>query len=315
MTDGQATGGAVVASSTVSRKVLYTAASGVLTFLVTNALKQPILTSVTLSILIGGIALIVRFLADFERRLARVEAVAYTGQEQMQRLVAEAFSKIDDATEMFALIEASKLPPGLVERLIRQSAKIPQSPPIVYNFVQGELREMADNVQQLVERGSISYSGEDRDWLLGLTASAITSIDAVSLAVVDRGLWSSEMGQRYMEAQQGAVVRNVSIRRIFVHEANPEDPGAGDIESACAEQRSAGIDVRVLKSVPPQLQADMAGFIVFDGVISYQLTPAAATKETDRPVVLETQIVLREHQVHKRAQLFEKLWKAAEESS
>jgi hypothetical protein len=312
MTEAKPAGEVVVAPSTVSRKIFYTAASGVLTFLITNALEQPIATSVTLSILIGGIALMVRFLVDFERRLAVVEALARSGQKRMEHLVGEAFSKIDDATELFRLIEASKLPPGLVEGLVRHSTKItPSSPSIVYRFVEAELRDMSECLKQLSEGGTVTYYGEDRDWLLGLTAYATTSIDAISMASVDRGLWYSEIGQRYMEAQRLAVERQVAIRRIFILE--PDDDA--DIEWACSEQRKVGIHVRVLErsGIPAALKVQVLDFIIFDQVISYETTPAAAVTDTDRPAVAETQLVLREHRVRDRVRVFEALWAAARE--
>ncbi|MGA5301395.1 hypothetical protein ACPCHT_15800 [Nucisporomicrobium flavum] len=312
MTDSKPTGEVVVAPSTVSRKIFYTAASGVLTFLITNALEQPVATSVTLSILIGGIFLMVRFLVDFERRLAVVEALSRAGQKRMENLVSEAFAKIDDATELFRLIEASKLPEGLVEGLVRHSTKItPHSPSIVYQFVQAELQDMSECLKQLSEGGTVTYYGEDRDWLLGLTTYATTSIDAISLASVDRGLWYSEIGQRYMEAQRQAVEREVAVRRIFILE--PDDDA--DIGWACDEQRKVGIHVRVLERsrIPAALKVQVLDFIIFDEVVSYETTPAAAVTDTDRPAVAETQLVLREHRVRDRVRVFEALWGAARE--
>ena len=144
MTDKPATD-VQVAPSTVSRKIFYTAASGVLTFLITNALDQSLATSVILSILIGGIALLVRFLVDFERRLAVVEALARSSQIRMEKLVGDAFSKINDATELFRSIEASALQTDLVTQLVRHSTGITQaSPKLIYRFVRSEIREMSE---------------------------------------------------------------------------------------------------------------------------------------------------------------------------
>jgi hypothetical protein len=63
--------------------------------------------------------------------------------------------------------------------------------------------------------GYVAYDGEDRDWLLGLTRHAQSSIDTTSLMAVDAsgggfgegGLWSSDLGRRYLEVQREAVQR------------------------------------------------------------------------------------------------------------
>ena len=59
--------------STVVRTAVVTVVAGGLAFLVGGALDQPPAISVTLSIVVGGITLMVRFLIEFERRLAAVE--------------------------------------------------------------------------------------------------------------------------------------------------------------------------------------------------------------------------------------------------
>jgi len=304
----------VVAPSTVSRKIFYTAASGVLTFLITNALEQSLATSVILSILIGGIALLARFLVDFDRRLAVVEALARSSQVRMEKLVGDAFSKINDATELFRSIEASALQTDLVTQLVRHSTGITQSSPkLIYRFVRSEIGEMSEFLKEMAEGGDVTYYGEDRDWLLGLTRHASESIDAISLASVDRGLWMSEIGQRYLEAQRQAVEENgVTIRRIFLLDT-PEMASQPDIRWACQEQRKFGIHVRVLDraGIPPMLRVQVLDFILFDRVLSYETTPASAVTETERPAVAETRLVLRDSRVTERIQVFRLLWEAA----
>lgn len=313
---GKAPTEVVVAPSTVSRKIFYTAGSGILTFLITNALEQSLATSVILSILIGGIALMTRLLVDFDRRLAVVEALARTSQVRMERLVGDAFSKINDATELFRSIEASALQTDLVTQLVRHSTGITQaSPKLIYRFVRAEIKDMSEFLKEMAEGGDVTYYGEDRDWLLGLTRHAAESIDAISLASVDRGLWLSEIGQRYLEAQRQAVEENgVSIRRIFLLDT-PEMANQPDIRWACQEQQKFGIHVRVLDraNIPPMLRVQVLDFILFDGVLSYETTPASAVTDTERPAVAETRLVLRSSRVTERAQVFKLLWEAARE--
>src|SRR6185369_11607543 len=166
-------------SNNVIRTAVLTVASGGATFLVTNGLDQPQAICIILSILIGGFALLVRFLVDFENRLAAVEQLERDGMTDMKKLVGDAFSEISEATALFGLIEASALQTDLVTQLVRNSTNIsPDSPPIVYKFVQAKIKEMSDFLKQLAEGGTVTYYGEDRDWLLGLTRTATASVDA-----------------------------------------------------------------------------------------------------------------------------------------
>lgn len=297
--------------SSVTRKALLTVATGGLTFFITNALNQPQAVQITLSILIGGIALIVRFLVDFEKRLAAVEQLEKDGMADMKRLVGDAFSEINEATELFGLIEASALQTDLVTQLVRNSTQIsPTSPPIVYHFVQAKIKETSDFLKQLAEGGTVTYYGEDRDWLLGLTRNATISIDAISLTAVDHGLWQSEIGQRYLDAQRRVAGAGKRVRRIFVLDSPTmaDDP---TIRQACEEQRRMKIDVRLLDraAVPPPLQVQVRDLIVFDDTLAYETNPTTA--DPQHAQIAETRLVLTDSRVKECAQLFRELWEVS----
>ncbi|WP_405433098.1 hypothetical protein [Micromonospora sp. NBC_00617] len=313
-TPSEAAATVVAAPSTVTRKMAVTAATGAATFLITNALKQPVTTSITLSILIGGITLLVRFLVDFEQRLAVVEASSRSGQVRMERLVGDAFAKINDATRLFGSIEASAVQTDLVTQFVQHSTEIsPDSPPLIYNFVRTQIRDMSDFIKEMAEGGDVTYYGEDRDWLLGLTRHVCESIDAISLASVDGGLWRSEFGQRYLDAQRQAVEENEArIRRIFIVD-DRRDLAHPDMQRACRQQEEFGIQVRVLdrERTPPVLRPQVVDFIVFDGVLSYETTPASSLVNDAMPVIAETRLVLRTPRVMERVQVFRALWAAA----
>jgi hypothetical protein len=295
--------------SSVTRKALVTVVLGGATFLITNALNQPQHVQITLSILIGGIALILRFLVDFENRLAAVEKLEKDGMTEMKQLVGDAFSEISEATELFGLIEASALQTDLVTQLVRNSTQIsPTSPPIVYHFVQAKIRETSDFLKQLAEGGTVTYYGEDRDWLLGLTRNATVSIDAISMTAVDHDLWQSEIGQRYLDAQRRAAGSGKRVRRIFVLDA----PAMGDdpaIRRACEEQREMRIDVRLLDraAVPPPLRVQVRDLIVFDDILAYETNPTT-TADPRHAQIAETRLVLTDSRVKECAQLFRELW-------
>ncbi len=295
--------------SSVTRKALLTVGLGGATFLITNALNQPQHVQITLSILIGGIALILRFLVDFENRLAAVEKLEKDGMAEMKTMVGAAFSEISEATELFGLIEASALQTDLVTQLVRNSTQIsPTSPPIVYHFVQAKIRETSDFLKQLAEGGTVTYYGEDREWLLGLTRNATMSIDAISMTAVDHDLWQSEIGQRYLDAQRRAAGAGKRVRRIFVLDspAMAEDPA---IRRACEEQRDMRIDVRLLDraAVPPPLRVQVRDLIVFDDTLAYETNPTT-TADPKHAQIAETRLVLTDSRVKECAQLFRELW-------
>jgi hypothetical protein len=299
--------------SSVVRTALLTIASGGVTFLVTNGLDQSPANCIMLSILIGGIALMVRFLVDFESRLAAVEKLERDGMADMKQLVGDAFSEISEATALFGLIEASALQTDLVTQLVRNSTQIsPTSPPIVYKFVQAKIKEMSDFLKQLAEGGTVTYYGEDRDWLLGLTRTATTSVDAISLAAVDHDLWHSEIGQRYLDAQRRAARAGRRVRRIFVldHPDMEYDPA---LRQAYEEQRQMLIDVRLLDrtAVPTPLQVQVRDLILFDDILAYETTPT--TSDPRLAQVAETRLVLTDARVKECSQLFRELWEVSRE--
>ena len=297
----------------VLKTAALTVASGGVTFLVTNGLDQPQAICIILSILIGGIALMVRFLVDFENRLAAVEQLERDGMDDMRKLVGDAFSEISEATALFGLIEASALQTDLVTQLVRNSTQIsPTSPPIVYRFAQAKVKEMSDFLKQLAEGGTVTYYGEDRDWLLGLTRTATTSVDAISMAAFDHDLWRSEIGQRYLDAQRRAARDGRRVRRIFVLDTPDleEDP---ELRRAYEEQREMLIEVRLLDrtAVPTPLQVQVRDLILFDDILVYETTPTTA--DPTRAQVAETRLVLTDSRVKECSQLFRELWDVSRE--
>ncbi|MEU8818419.1 DUF6879 family protein [Actinoplanes sp. NPDC048796] len=297
----------------VLRTALATLATGGLTYLITNGLDQPQSVCLTLSVLIGGIVVIIRFLIEFEKRLAVVERLQKDGMEDMKKLVGDAFTEISEATALFGLIEASALQTDLVTQLVRNSTNIsPDSPPIVYQFVQAKIKETSDFLKQLAEGGTVTYYGEDRDWLLGLTRHATESVDAISLAAVDHDLWQSEIGQRYLDAQRRAARAGKRVRRIFVLDV-PDMEHEPSLRKAYQEQREMLIDVRLLDraAVPTPLQVQLRDLIIFDDTLAYETTPT--TNDPQLAQVAETRLVLTDSRVKECAQLFRELWDVSRE--
>ncbi|MFI5935181.1 DUF6879 family protein [Actinoplanes sp. NPDC051494] len=301
-------------ASSVTRKVLTTVATGGLTFLITNALNQPQAISITLSVLIGGIALLIRFLADFEKRLAALERIEAESIVAMRRLVDDTFPQISKATELYRKIDNSALDADVVTELVENSTRISRDAPrIVQHFVQAKIKETAGLLKQLAEGGTITYYGEDREWLLGLTRTATIGIDAISMAAVDHGLWQSEIGQRYLDAQRRVAAAGKRVRRIFVLDAQgtADDPA---LLRVCAEQRRMQIHVRLLAraDVPPHLKVQVRDMIVFDDTLAYETTPTL-TNDPELAQISETRLVLTIDRVKECAQLFADLWDVSTE--
>ncbi|WP_306207860.1 DUF6879 family protein [Actinoplanes sp. RD1] len=295
----------------VARKILTTVATGGLTFLITNAANLPQDTSLTLSVLIGGIALLIRFLIDFDRRLGVVERLARDGLTGTRKLVTDAFGDISEATDLHRMIGLSSLGEEVIRNLVRNAVLVPAAAPeIIHRFVRARIAETSELLKQVSDGGTVTYYGEDREWLLGLTRNATASIDAISLAAVDHSLWQSETGQRYLDAQRVAAADGTKVRRIFVLDT-AADAGDKDLALVCSEQVRLGIDVRLLvrDDVPQQLRVH--DLIVFDDTLAYEMTPTSSDPQLAQ--IAETRLVLTEYRVQQCVQLFRELWEVSRE--
>jgi hypothetical protein len=310
------------AARSILRKVLITTFTGGLAYLITNTSGESQIWSITLSTFIGSVILVIQFLIDFENRLGSVEEAHNRHAESMERLVNEGFTKISEATELFGLIERSPLGTEVMLQLVRHSVRIqPGTPSLVFDFAQSEITRMAEFMKELSGGAEVTYDGEDRDWLLALARNARSTIDATSFStwgsgtgVVDEGLWKSDLGQRYLEAQRDAVDRGVAIRRLFIMDS-PGLSGDAEVLKACLAQREIGVQVRILdpSAIPAKRRSQLLDFIIFDSVICYELTSAPRIGRDDSTVIANTRLVLTPHRVAERAQGFKDLWASAQE--
>jgi hypothetical protein len=284
--------------SSVLRKILVTAITGGGAYLITSLTEQPQIWSLTLSAFIGGVALVVQFLVDLE---ARMKA----------------------ATVLFGLIEASALQNDVVTQLVRHATEIDgDSPALVRSFAQAEIVRMSEFLKELADGGDVTYDGEDPNWLLGLTRSATSAIDATSLTTmdphgkgfVDESFWDSDLGLRYLEAQREAVTRGVIIRRVFIL-VEPDLAREPELVKIYKDQKDLGIDVRIL--APSMLRgtrrSSIFDFMLFDNIISYEFTPVSRVDDATRGGIVNTRLVLRDYRVQDRIQRFRDLWASATE--
>jgi hypothetical protein len=257
-----------------------------------------------------GVALIL-FIVDTEIRLSAVN-----------ECVTASFARIGRLAELSANIERSSLGAALLAEFLETASQVDgRVNPLLRRVASREVEQVTAFVRQLQVGGEIAYDGEDRDWLLGLTQEAESSIDAISLSTVDAGvrgldggLWTSDLGIRYLDDQRKAIARKVRIRRIFVFE---DEKMARDesVLRVTQTQRNAGVQVRMLdhQLIPDYLQSMIFDFIIFDGAVSYETTPATSfSSNQKRPSILRTRLAPEPVWVRALEQLFEQLWEHAD---
>jgi hypothetical protein len=292
----------------------------VVTTLVTDAAQGPQIWGLTLSVFIAGVTLVTQMLAELEKRLASVQ----DGQQRLARdvkdLVDSGFQKVNQASELFGRVDASALPTDEVLQLVRHSTRLDAAvPPLITRFTQAEITRVSAFLKELTDGDNVHYEGEDRDWMLSLTRSVASSIHATSLTTVDAGgtsftdggLWTSDLGQRYLDAQREAIARGIQICRVFILDKAELASEPGFLE-VCRLQREMGIQVRVLDAatVPSRHKASLFDFILFDDVLSYEVTPALRI-DGGRSATLTTRLELRPARVKDRSLRFAELWESA----
>jgi hypothetical protein len=315
--------GAPVPVSRVIWRIVTALLIGGAVYLVTNATHLETPWRLTLSTFIGGAVLVVRFLAEIEDRLMAVEAQqtrrleameqkqeAHAGEVQM--LVRDGFAKINPATELFGLVETSALRPDPVIQLVQHSTQLTtDQSSLVSRLAEQEILRTSRFLKELSD-GTASYDGEDRDWLLTLAGLAQVSIDATSLNTVDtRGnafdssFWQSDLGQRYLRAQQRLTRNGVKIRRIFIVD-RPVIGSSSDFLAMCRKQAQLHIEVRILDTAEYE---ELSDFVLFDNKIAYETIPASSIDSF--PGILHTQLQLRPELVSKRVEQYRELWDSA----
>jgi hypothetical protein len=256
-----------------------------------------------------GSALIL-FIVDTEIRISAVDDRMAAG-----------FAKIGRSAELSAMMERSVLDTALLTDFLETASRTDgRVNPLLRRLARREIERVTSFVRQLPVGSEIAYDGEDRDWLLGLTREAERSIDAISLSTVDAGmrgfdggLWTSDLGTRYLELQREAIARHVSIRRIFVFE-NENLAHDETFLKITQMQRDVGVEVRMLdhQLIPDWMRSMIFDFIVFDGAVSYETTPATTfTAGQTRPAIVRTLLAPMSARIRDLEDQFERLWDAA----
>jgi len=311
----------------IFRKVLIALIGGGIAYLITQLAPDSggdggrALWELTIAIFIAGVTLVVQFIAGLDDRVIGLESRQAEHHRGVKGLIDQKFSEINEATELFGLVEGSALQTEQTIQLIRHSTKIKETTSsLVRHLAEAEINRMSLFLKELSDGSTVSYDGEDRDWLLALALNTRRTLDATSLSMVDAGnsgfdggFWLTDMGQRYLDLQQEITRRGGVVRRVFIESGDLiDDPSFLEV---CQVQKEAGIGVRL---IDPDKSANIPhsalfGFIVFDGEISYEVTPAARFRNNEQPTIVSTQLVLQPARVRERIRHFEALWEAATE--
>jgi hypothetical protein len=283
---------------------------GLITLVVSDIGGMQVANSLELAAVVAfGIALVL-FIVDTEIRVSAV------GER-----VSASFMQIGRLAELFALMERSSLGPALLADFLETASEVDgRVNPLLQRLARREVERVTEFVRQLPVGGGIAYDGEDRDLLLGLAREAEHSIDAISLSTVDvgmrgfdGGLWTSDLGHRYLQLQREAITRKVRVRRIFLFE-NEDLARDETFMSITQMQRDAGVEVRMLdhQLIPEWMRSMIFDFIVFDEAVSYETTPATSfTAGQTRPAVVRTYLAASPDRIHDLERKFEQLWEAA----
>lgn len=277
---------------------------GLITLVAANIGGMQVRNSLELAAVVAFGAALILFIVDAEARFSAVS-------ERME----DGFAKLGKSVEASARAEQSLLGTTQLAEFLGTVD------PLLQRLARREIERATSFVRQLPVGTEVAYEGEDRDWLLGLTREAAFSIDAISLSTVDAGvfgldggLWTSDLGIRYLELQREAVARKVRIRRIFVFESAemPDDESFLRIPQA---QRDVGIEVRMLDRplIPHWMKSIIFDFIIFDGAVSFETTPATNfAVDQARPGKLRTRLALTPDRIRDLEEQFELLWEAAD---
>jgi hypothetical protein len=301
-------------------RILVTMALGGGTYLLGNVVHQAPAQSLMLSVFVGGVVLVLQLLIEFETRVTALEVGQDRLAAEVRSVVAQTFSAVSEATELFGRVEASALRDDVV-RTARSALRIGRPAPLLVDLARAQLERTSHLLEQVGGSSEVSYDGEDRDWLLSLTYHVKSTLDATSRGsfgpdgrFVDEGLWRTELGRRYLEMQARALRNGVTIRRVFILDG-AELLGDPDFREICDEQRDLGILVRavVLQKVRSAGVSFVADFILFDDAVSYESTLLRPRTGQGQPMYVATTLVLDRVRIGQQRQRFDELWASPDE--
>ncbi|MGH3727300.1 MAG: DUF6879 family protein [Micromonosporaceae bacterium] len=263
---------------------------------------------------VGGMAFLSQILLDVAAQVHELRAVA----------TAERIAPLDQSGERPAILgdrpSSYEFDDVLADLVSKAMSIDSRTPSLLRVLGREELRAASKLLHEFGRQDDVSYDGEDRHWLLRLThhtghsiqATSKTTVDAGGRGFGDGGLWLSELGQRYLQAQAKAVSRGVAIQRVFIMD-RPELLKDETFIEIYRQQKRCGIQVRVIdpSELPGGPQNSPDDFILFDNEINYETIPADNPLPSGHPVIVKTTLISDTDRLAERAQYFDQLWAAA----
>ncbi|MFF1272936.1 DUF6879 family protein [Streptomyces marokkonensis] len=233
-------------------KILVTVVVSTVAYVLTNLVDQSgdELWKIAVAVVIGGSALIVQYMVDFEQRLVTVE----TGHRERSRELGVQFNQLSEAAGLLSELDEAGMSTSDARRLIKSLNRVgQQGPEIVKAFARSEVENLASVVTDLTGM-TAHWPRDNNEWLIRLTECARRTIDATSSSV-DQPFWNTDSAGPYLDAQAEAMrARGVTIRRLFMikeeERANPDFMRR--FTRLCQDQRDAGISVRFLSLPLPE---------------------------------------------------------------
>jgi hypothetical protein len=166
----------------VVRKVLLAVLTGAVAFTVTNLSDQPAFPALVLSLLVGGIVLLVQFLHDLERRQSALEEAVGALRalpEQTGQLLRTEARAIGDAVRLHQRLAGTEDGLDLAGRL---ADRLAGGDGLAMRVARSEITAAAGFLDVVRRGGEAVAEGEERDWLIELTRLGTRSLDAISRA-------------------------------------------------------------------------------------------------------------------------------------
>ncbi|MFE9442203.1 hypothetical protein ACFYO2_25090 [Streptomyces sp. NPDC006602] len=289
-------------------KTLITVVVGTVAYVITNLIdqSQDELWKLAMSVVIGGSALIVQYMVDFEKRLGAVE----TGQHTQTQVLGHRFTQLSEAAGLLNELDQAGMSTADARRLIKSASQVGlQGPEIVKAFARAEIDSLASVVTDLTGM-SAHWQRDNNEWLIRLTECARRTIDATSSSV-DRPFWDTDPAGHYLDAQIEAMrVAEVIIRRLFMINAAEEsdDEFMSRFMTLCQGQRDLGIKVRYMVLSPQRhTRAAARDIVIFDGALYLEFEPDRQQSN------LQTRLDADARRVDGQVRRFNDLWEAAAE--
>jgi hypothetical protein len=285
-----------------------------------------LLWSIGFGLFIGSVFFLGWELIDVYRGLVELRTSHEGTAADMAALLNRRFAETGEGNRLITAIDDSVVTMAAIRDLVDGLVAIKERAPLVQALGTAEFNRLVLLIKQLGEGAQADYEGEDRDRLLTLANGVARTIDAISIVTVeggqvliDGGPLRSDRAQRYFDAQIAVLQREdpdakVRVRRIFVIERG-DLQNQQEFADLLKAQSDAGVDIRVwdLSTRVGREYGDSSEMVLFDGVVCYLPSPAARTSHGERPVLINTRLEIEAERVRRRAQHFERLWKALSE--